>query len=309
MRALLVAEFPGALQAAEVCLEARIDRAAVLAHHVEERILRDRPVARIEDGRANEPHRSSVLAPNVLLAFVAAGCGRLGLQKSVGLTLAEAELRRGPGHALDKVELVPGMEDRRPVQAESVLLAGGSHYRLAGRGRRGLVRAPAHREFGPPEVGHDPTAGQVVAEVAEPRRGGCGRAGIARASVNGVAIAADSPIVPEIRGGDAGHGKAGCETIAHGAARRWSQNAVHPLRRCDVSLEDTEYVLQGKTTGVDAAGAGEEEVLVQHEGDDGKELRRTTDIVLVGWRGRQDAEVPAVGIVHAAVAVGQPVGL
>src|SRR5712691_12777195 len=149
--------------------------------------------------------------------------------------LAEAELRRGPGHTLDKVELVPGMEDRRSVQAESILLAGGSQYRLTGRGRRGLVRPPAHREFGPPEVGHDPTAGQVVAEVAEPRRGGFGRAGIARASVDGVAIAADPPIVPEIRSGDAGHVKAGGETIAHGAARRGSENAVLPLRRRDVS--------------------------------------------------------------------------
>src|SRR5258708_14094849 len=167
MRALLVAEFPGALQEAEVCLEGWVDRAAVLADHVEERILSDRPVARIEDGRANEPDRSSVLAPHILVAFRSAGCGRLGLQKLRGLGLAEAELRRGPGHALDEVEFVPGMENRRSIQAESVLRAGGGHYRLAGRGRRGLVRPPAHREFGPPEVGHDPTAGQVIAEVGE----------------------------------------------------------------------------------------------------------------------------------------------
>src|SRR5713226_6934738 len=187
------------------------------------------------------------------------------------------------------------MEDRRSVQAESVLLAGGGQYRLAGRGRRGLVRPPAHREFGPPEVGHDPTAGQVVAEVAESGRGGRRFAGIARASVNGVAIAADPPIVPESRGGHAGHRKAGRETVAHGAAWRGSQNAVYALRWGDVSLQDTEDVLQGKTTGVEGVGPGEEEVLVQHEGDDRKELRGSAVVVLVGSCGRQDAHVPAVG--------------
>src|SRR5258708_2114956 len=206
MRALLVAEFARALQAAEGCLEARIDRAAVTAHHVEERILSDRPVARIEDGRANEPDRASVRAVRGQVAFGAAGRGSLGLQKGVGLVLAKAKLRRSPGHALDKVELIPAMEDRSPVQAESVLLAGGGQYRWTGRGRRGLVRPAAHRELGPPEVGDDPAAGQVVAEVAEYGIGGDHLRGIPRdsASVEAVAIAAESPVVSETRGGDDG---------------------------------------------------------------------------------------------------------
>src|SRR5262249_11910381 len=158
------------------------------------------------------------------------------------------------------------MEDWRSIQAEAVLMAGGGHYRLTSRSRRGLVRPPAHRKFGPPKVGDDPTARQVVAEVAER----CG--GTIGASVNGVAIAAEPPIVPEGRGGHARHRKAGREPIAHGTARRRRKNAVHLLRRRDVCLEVTDDTLQRKTAGVDGILACEEEVLAKHEGDSRKEL-------------------------------------
>src|SRR6266568_1479762 len=266
MRALLVAELPRTLQAAEGRLEAPVDRAAVVAHNVEERISGDRSVAGIEDRRANEPDRASVRAVRGQAAFGAAGRGRLGLQKSVGLVLAEAELRRRPRHALDKVQLVPAMEDRGPVQAESVLLAGGGQYRLTGRGRRGLVRPAAHRELAPPEVSDDPAARQVVAEVAEYGIGGDHLLGILRdpASVEAVAIAAEPPVVSEGRGGHAGHVKTGRETVAHAAARRGSENAVHALLRRDVSLEGTDDVLQHKAARVDVVV---EEVLVEHERD------------------------------------------
>src|SRR5712664_903381 len=149
-------EVSRSLQAIEVIGEGRIQRGAGwLEDLINERIHGNGPVSRIEDGRTDEPNRSSVGAIGTLVAFIrACRAGRLRTQEAgngIGSNLL----------ALQEVKLVASLDDRRPVQADTVDRSQGRQH-LAALGS--LVRSETRvRE---PEVGDDPHAQQVVAEVA-----------------------------------------------------------------------------------------------------------------------------------------------
>jgi hypothetical protein len=88
----------------------------------------------------------------------------LGTQRKAKLTLSSASLHN--------VEFVACTDDRRSVQVQSVLPSCSGQYHLTIRGWDGLVGSPPHRKLAVPEVGDDPHAECVVAEVSKRGRVG-----------------------------------------------------------------------------------------------------------------------------------------
>src|SRR3989442_106581 len=88
------------------------------------------------------------------------------------------------------------MENRGSVQAVAVRRSRLRPHRVTGCGRGyGMTVdvGTTNRILGPPEVGDNPCAQQVVAEITE-------RAGRAvRAAINSIAIARNPPVMPEVR--------------------------------------------------------------------------------------------------------------
>src|SRR5262249_47587739 len=70
--ALLIAELPGLLQTIKVSPEGRVKRRAINPNHVQECVRSNAAIARVGNGRANQPHRPAVLAARVLLALARA---------------------------------------------------------------------------------------------------------------------------------------------------------------------------------------------------------------------------------------------
>src|SRR5713101_6013123 len=214
-------EVSRSLQAIEVIGEGRIQRGAGwLEDLINERIHGNGPVPRIKDGGTDEPNRSSVGAIDILVVFSRAW--------RAGRTRAR-ETGNGIGPnlgTLQEVKLVASLDDRRPVQAGAVDRSQGRQHLTA---LGSLVWSKTR--INEPEVGDDPHAQQVVAEVAE------GAAGTTGAGVYGVAIARKPPILPEVRGGHGrsdvtagidrvAHIKAGRGASAHAAAGSGSESAV-----------------------------------------------------------------------------------
>src|SRR5713101_3580906 len=229
---------PLLLEAIEVAGECRIERGEVrLLNRIQESVRGDRPVARIDDGGADDPNWSSVPATHVLIPFGTA---------SVGFELV--------------VQLIGRLDDRRSVQAQSIL------------GRQARKYLPAFR------------------------------------AVNGVAIGGESPILPELGCGDAGHRKTRPAPGTHGPARRERKGPVgQPLLQRGVGLEVAYDVHHLDVACVGDAG---EEILVQQKGDDGDEVcRRSRAIIDIAAGGGQDAHILAGWIVGAASRVVHPVGL
>src|SRR5258708_36325555 len=200
------------LEAVEVGSEWRIERGeGRLIDRIQEGVRGDRSVARIQDGGADDPDRSSIGAVHGLVSFGAA---------PVGFEVV--------------VQLIGRLDDRRSVQAKSILGPQSRKYGPAFVARVGGI----YRE---PEVGDDPHPQHVVAEIS--KRGVMtlrwGAEGIiAVAAVNGVAIGGESPILPELGCGDAGHRKTRLFTRTHGAARRGREGPVgQPLVQRGVVLE------------------------------------------------------------------------
>src|SRR5713101_6751994 len=307
------------LQAIEVVGEGRIQRGAVwLEDLINERIHGNGPIPRIEDGRTDEPHRSSVGAIDILVALIRAWrARRLRTQKAgngIGSNLG----------ALQEVKLVACLNERSPVQAGAVDGGQGREH-LTALGR--LVWSKTR--INEPEVGDDPHAQQVVAEVAE------GAAGTTGAGVYGVAIARKPPILPEVRGGHGrsdvtagidrvAHIKAGRGASAHAAAGSGSESAVRQkLLGPGVGLEAPDEGLRGEAAGIQAVSDRDfvvafeerevprvEERLGMREGDDGDEVRRRlAAIIYVPCCGGQDADIGGVRVVDRARAVVHPVFL
>src|SRR5258706_15438370 len=164
------------LEAPEVGVERRIERGEVrFLNLIQERVRGDRSVAWIQDGRADDPDGSSIGTIDSLLPF---GAAPVGFEVDV--------------------QLIGRLDDRRSVQAKSILGPQPRKYGpafVAGMG--GIDREP--------EVGDDPHPQDVVAEIPE-RAVMCLRSGakgiIAVAAVDGVAIGGESPILPELWSGD-----------------------------------------------------------------------------------------------------------
>ena len=109
----------------------------LLMHLIQERVFRNGAGARIGNGGADVPDRSTVGAIECQLAFCAA---------AVRFQLI--------------VQFVGGFNDGCSVQGKTVLLSQSRQDRTAGRARvRGVHRVP--------EEGIDPHPKQIVAEVAE----------------------------------------------------------------------------------------------------------------------------------------------
>src|SRR5215470_12979403 len=273
---------PLRLEAIEVRIESRIERRAVrLLHLIQESVRGDRPGARIEDGGADEPDCSSVGAVHGLLPFGAA-----------------------PVAFEVDVQLIGRLDDRRSVQAQSMLGRQVRKYFPAFRAGIGGI----HRV---PEVGDDPHAQEVVAEISERAVAGLmilAKGIIVVAAVDSVAIGGKSPILPELGCSDAGHRKTRRFAGTHGPARREREGPVgQPLFRRGVGLEVAHDVYHLDVAFVGDAG---EEILVRQEGNDGDELiRRARAIIDIAAGGGQDADVLAGGIVGAASRVAHPVGL
>src|SRR5258708_9539190 len=274
---------PLRLEAVEVRVECWIQRFGMVdiqRNLIQESVRGDRSVARIYDGGADDPDCPSVGATHVQFPFGAA---------SIGFDLV--------------VQLIGRLDDRRSVQAEPILVPYLRKYGTTYWAGAGGI----HRE---PEVGDDPCAQDVIAEV--PKRAVCGRSAkgiIAVAAVNGVAIGGEPPILPEVGRRDAGHRKTRRFACTHGSARsKRKRPAVgHPLPERAVGLEVADDVHHLDVAFVGDAG---EEVLVRQEGNDGDEVcRRSRAIIDVAAGGGQDAYVLFVGIVGAASRVGHPVGL
>src|SRR5262249_51754918 len=149
------------LQAVEVDVETIVERRAVPADRIEERVGRNGAVSRILDDGADEPHGPPVRTTGIQVSFFPAR--RAQRRRS---PRAEAKLRGSPRHALYEMELVTRMDDGRSVQGRSVLGGCGREDLLTIRGRCD-AGSPADGKFGVPEVGDDPHAQQVVAEVPE----------------------------------------------------------------------------------------------------------------------------------------------
>src|SRR5216684_9403354 len=98
------------LQAIEVVGEGRIQRGAVwLEDLINERIHGNGPIPRIEDGRPDEPHRSSIHAGHILLAFRRAW-------RAGGTRTRETWNGIGPNlGTLEEVKLVGGLNDRGSI--------------------------------------------------------------------------------------------------------------------------------------------------------------------------------------------------
>src|SRR2546425_634829 len=178
-------EVSRSLQAIEVIGEGRIQRGAGwLEDLINERIHGNGTVPRIEDGGTNEPHRSSIRAAHILLAFRRAW-------RAGGTRTRETWNGIGPNlGTLQEVKLVGGLNDRGSIQAGPVDRSQGRQHLTA--------CCVCLRRIHEPEVSDDPHAQQVVAEVTERA------ARAARAGVNGVPIARKPPILPEVRSGHVG---------------------------------------------------------------------------------------------------------
>src|SRR5947209_2344029 len=214
-------EVSRSLQAIEVIGEGRIQRGAGwLEDLINERIHGNGPVPRIEDGRADQPDRSSVGAIDILVAFTRAWrAGRTRTRETgngIGSNLG----------TLQEVKLVPGLNDRGSIQAGAVDRSQRRQHLTA---LGSLVRSKTR--INEPEVGDDPHAQQVVTEIAERAAWALG------AAVNGVAIARKPPILPQVRRGHIrsdvtariygiAHIKAGRGVGAHAAAGSGSESAV-----------------------------------------------------------------------------------
>src|SRR5215471_4417023 len=217
--------------------------------------------------------------------------GSIGLRK-VPLRLEAIEVR------------IESRIERRSVQAQAILGRQVRKYFPAFRAGIGGI----HRV---PEVGDDPHAQEVVAEIPERAVAGLmilGKGIIVIAAVNGVAIGGKSPILPELGCSDAGHRKTRRFAGTHGPTRGESEGPVgQPLFRRGVGLEVAHDVYHLDVAFVGDAG---EEILVRQEGNDGDELcRRARAIIDIAAGGGQDADVLAGGIVGAASRVAHPVGL
>src|SRR5712692_963107 len=310
-------EVSRSLQAIEVIGEGRIQRGAGwLEDLINEGIHGNGPIPRIEDGRADKPNRPSIGAAHILIAFSRARrTGRLRTQKPgnrIGSNL----------FALQEVKLVGRLDDRRPVQADSVDGAQGREHLTA---LGSLVWSKTSVRV--PEVGDDPHAQQVVAEIAEWAAWATGTA------VNGVAIARKPPILPQVRGGDVrndvtariggiAHVKAGRGASAHFAARGGSESAVRQnLLDPGVSLEAADEGFRGEAAGIQAVSDRDgvvaflkrevprvEETLGMREGDDGDKVRRRlAAIIYVTCCGGQDADTGVIRVVDRARAVLHPI--
>src|SRR5215469_16315944 len=135
-RRQLIRKFPEELQAQEIRGQSRVLRQPVgVEYLIRERVQCDGAGPRIRKGRANQEYRPSVAAVHVFFRF--------------GSAASRLELN---------VEFIGGQDDGRSIGSEAVLGANGMVYRATGRivGRRSL-----------PEVGKDPRAQQVVAEIAK----------------------------------------------------------------------------------------------------------------------------------------------
>src|SRR5262249_3809517 len=138
------AKLPALLQAAELVQHVRIQRVAVsAANHIQERVGGYGAVARVGNGRTDEPDRSAVAASHVLLSFGSAWEGR-----AVRLDVA----------LQDVVEFVRGQDDTSSIQVKAVGITEGLVYGATLRiiGGRGHV-----------EIGDDPHAQQIVAKITK----------------------------------------------------------------------------------------------------------------------------------------------
>lgn len=154
-----------------------------------------------------------------------------------------------------------------------------------------------------PEIGKNPRAQQVVAEVPEGAVldgcvNACIRTGtVVVASVDCVAVRGHPPVLPDVRRGyaddrEAVRGK-NCG-ISHAAAGCGSQGAIRqPLLVGGIGLKIGDDVHRLEAAHV---GGTREEGLVAHKRHNGEKLRRRAIIVLVGPGRGQDAEVSAGGV-------------
>src|SRR5262249_16104086 len=246
-----------------------------LADHIQERIRSDAAIARVRDGRTDQPHRPSVLAARIFLPL--RGAWRIGriLTREAGNRVRV--LRR----TFKEVQLVSGFDYGRSVQTYAVFLAKSGQHLVT---LDGLARTKP--SVGVPEIGYDPHAQNVVAEIAE-----------RRASVNGAPVGGKSPILSEPGSRDTCYVKTVIlqGRVAHAPAGRGLEGAIRQnLFERGVSLKVAHYIFHLDTAGVRHVG---EVVNARHESDDTDELGRgTRPIVYVAAGGRQDADVCAVGI-------------
>src|SRR5262249_35139309 len=198
--------------------------------------------------------------------------------------------------SLEKVQLIGGLDYRTSIEVYPIFLPQGREHLMA---LVGLTRSEAR--FRVPEVGDDPHTKQVITEVAE-----------RRTPVDRTPIGRKSPILPERRSRDAGHGKTWHTSIAHRAARRPCKDSIHKLLWRCISFKCTHDIGHLDTALI---GDARKEVLIEQERDDGDELRRRTSaIIYVSSGRRQDAHIVAIGIsirvvdhpIHLAVTSRRP---
>ena len=247
-RSRLKAELSALLQATELIEQERIDRvAALVANHVQEGIGCYTSVARVWKRRTDKPGRTAISATRIFLAFRSA---------VVGLKLV--------------VKFVSRQDNGEPIRTKAVGITDGLEYGTADW-VGGVWRLQE------PEIGEDPHAQQIVAEIAEraivdaAAHGRIGADAVAIAAIHGIAIGGEPPILPEIRSGNIGDRVAVDEGIVHRKAwiRNWmSLVGIHTDRAGasgeltirqklvlrGVSLEIAYEVLRADPAGVETCG-------------------------------------------------------
>jgi hypothetical protein len=123
----------------------------------------------------------------------------------------------------------------RPSSVRSAELRRPTHSDKSRSGWVGRVARP--RKLGVPEVGDDPHAQRIIAEVGK-------RSGV----VSPRPVRTKSPILSEVRSFNACHREAGRETVAHGAAGRGRNHTVDNLLQPRISLSPANRIPEAPWT-------------------------------------------------------------